>query len=179
MIFQESRVGYDKNNNGEINVIQVGNYGDASLDVLNGRGKKMEYELKNSKLWKVNYEGKAKVEKPFDSIYWGVRWLYHKAQGITMDNKRYWLSWREAVKRYGPPNEKYSNNIWDIYTKGIDKKGKSLIRLWFIFIPLMLIFSLGAFWLYNNQGRYLLVITKRPKMVNGFAIMNRGLMLRF
>jgi len=49
--------------------------------------------------------------------------------------------------------EKYSNNVWDIYTKGIDKRGKSPVRLWFIFIPFALFILSGAFWLHNNQGK--------------------------
>lgn len=148
IIFQESRIGYDNRNNGNVNIMQVGNYGDASLDVLNGKGKKMEYELKNGQLWGVNYKGEAKVEKVYDSIYWGVRWFYHKAQGITTDNKRYWLSWREAVKRYGPPNDKYANNVWDIYIRGIDKRSKPPLKLWiitFFIIFSSLIFSIDSF----------------------------------
>ena len=57
MIFQESRVGYYAG--AEINVMQVGNYGDPSLKVLNGDVENSEYEITNGKLWKVNYNGEA------------------------------------------------------------------------------------------------------------------------
>ena len=148
IIFQESRMGYDKEES--INIMQVGVQGDASLKTL--RGKLKEYWIHEGKKILLKYPD-AQIDKEENSIKWGIRWLYHKAMGITADNRRYWLTWREAVKKYGPPNEKYSNNVWDIYTKGVDKRGKSPVRLWFIFIPLMLVILSGAFWLHNNQGR--------------------------
>jgi len=147
-IFQESRMGYGERTG--INIMRVGVQGDASLKTL--RGELKEYWIHDGKKIQLKYND-AIINKPEDSIKWGVRWLYHKAMGITDDNKRYWLTWREAVKKYGPPNEKYSNNVWDIYTKGVDKRGKSPVKLWFIFIPLMLVILSGAFWLHNNQGR--------------------------
>lgn len=148
MIFQESRMGYGEG--AGINIMRVGVAGDASLKTL--RGELKEYWIHNGKKILLKYDD-AQVSKEEDSIKWGIRWLYHKAMGVTTDNKRSWHAWREAVKRYGPPNEKYSNNVWDIYTKGVDKRGKSPVRLWFIFIPLMLVILSGAFWLYKNQGR--------------------------
>ncbi|MBI4652665.1 hypothetical protein HY750_00195 [Candidatus Kuenenbacteria bacterium] len=53
----------------------------------------------------------------------------------------------------GPPNDKYANNVWDIYTRGIDKRSKPPLKLWFIFAPLIFILLSGIFWVYNNQGR--------------------------
>ncbi|MBU0721971.1 hypothetical protein KKA93_00740 [Patescibacteria group bacterium] len=51
--------------------------------------------------------------------------------------------------------EKLNKEIMEKYScdKGVDKRGKSPVRLWFIFIPLMLVILSGAFWLHNNQGR--------------------------
>ena len=149
MIFQESRMGYGEE--AGINIMQVGNDGDASLKTL--RGELKEYWLHDGKEVLLKYDD-AIINKPKDSIKWGIRWLYHKAQWIGNDGKRHWNSWREAVKGYGPPNEEYSNNIWDIYTRGIDKRGKFPVKLWLIFIPFALFVLLsGAFWLHNNQGR--------------------------
>ena len=48
MIFQESRVGYFTG--AEINIMQVGNLGDPSLDVLSGKTKNPEYETINGQL---------------------------------------------------------------------------------------------------------------------------------
>ncbi len=148
IIFQESRMGYDEK--AKINIMQIGNSGDPSLKTLKGELK--EYWIHNGKKILLKYDN-AEINKEDDSINWGIRWLYHKAQGITADNKRYWLSWREAVKKYGPPNDKYGNNVWDIYIKGIDKRSKPPLKLWFIFAPFILILLSGVFWLYNNQGR--------------------------
>lgn len=129
MIFQESRVGNDPN--GKINVMQVGNFNDPSLDVLNNKSEKPENELKNGELWQVDYKGKAKVKTVYDSVYWGVRWLYHRAQWIGDDNKRYWFPWGEAVKRYGPGTREYVENVLNIYLNGVDKrKSESQIKLW-------------------------------------------------
>ncbi len=131
----ESRVGYD--NKAGINIMQVGNPGDSSLLTL--RGELKEYWIHNGKTMLLHYD--ARVETVRDSIYWGVRWLYHKAQGITNNNKRYWIPWREAVVKYGPPKIEYANSVWDIYKKGIKKEKNGTIRLWslilFMFMSLM------------------------------------------
>ncbi|MCG2700771.1 hypothetical protein L6267_01220, partial [Candidatus Parcubacteria bacterium] len=151
IIFQESRMGYAKSNNGNINIMQVGNAGDPSLDVLNGNGKNLEYELRNDILWEVNYNGDAKVEKVYDSIYWGVRWLYHRAQWIGDDKKRHWYTWKDAVKRYGPGTQEYADNVWNIYTQGIDNRNNPPLKLWVI-IFLILIPAL-TFYFYGFFGK--------------------------
>lgn len=141
MIFQESRIGNDPN--GKLNIMQVGNFGDSSLDVLNGRGVTKEYELQNNKIREINYHGKAQVVDVYDSIYWGIRWLYHKAQWIDGDEVRHWYSWKEAVARYGPPKEEYVNNVWDIYIQGIKKEKTGVIRLWSVVLFILLFLFFG------------------------------------
>lgn len=136
MLFQESRVGNDPN--GKLNIMQVGNYGDSSLDVLNGKGEKKEYELRDNKIWEVNYHGEARVVEVYDSVYWGVRWLYHKAQWTDDSKMRHWHSWQEAVSKYGPPREEYVNNIWNIYKQGIKKEKSATIYLWSIILFILL-----------------------------------------
>lgn len=143
VLWQESIMGYDPD--AKINIMQVGNYGDDSLNVLNGRGIKPEYELKNGKLWQLDYKGKAKITKPFDSIYWGTRWLYHKAQRMDSEGHRHWDQWKSAVSGYGPGTDDYIDNIWSVYTGGFDKRGSKTIKLWsFIMISAafpMILFS--------------------------------------
>lgn len=136
MLFQESRVGNDPN--GKLNIMQVGNYGDSSLDVLNGKGEKKEYELRDDKIWEVDYHGEARVDEVYDSVYWGVRWLYHKAQWTDDSKMRHWHSWQEAVSKYGPPKEEYVNNIWNIYKQGIKKEKNATIYLWSIILFILL-----------------------------------------
>ena len=135
MAFQESRVGNDKA--AGINIMRVGVTGDASLKTL--RGELKEYWIHNGKKILLKYDD-AQVSKEEDSIHWGIRWLYHKAQYIGDDGRRHWRTWREAVKKYGPPNEKYSNNVWDIYNRGIDKRSKPPLKLWNI-VLLIVLFS--------------------------------------
>lgn len=124
IIYQESRVGYYKGENK--NIMQVGNPGDPSLKTLRGEFK--EYWIHNGEKILLKYD--AKVESAKDSINWGVRWLFHKAQGITNENKRYWKSWKEAVVGFGPPPASYAISVWNIYKKGIKKEKNGIIHLW-------------------------------------------------
>ncbi|MCX6800127.1 MAG: hypothetical protein NT091_03205, partial [Candidatus Falkowbacteria bacterium] len=126
MIWQESRMGYTKG--AEINLMQVGKIGDDSLKTLTGE--LPEYWIYTGEEILLEYK-EAKVETPSDSIYWGVRWLYHKAQGITKnDRKKYWLTWKEALAKYGPGKQEYTENVWSIYQSGLDKREKIPLKLW-------------------------------------------------
>ena len=148
MIYQESRMGFDET--AGVNVMQVGNAGDPSILTL--RGKLPEYWIHNGKLILLKYD--AKVETIKDSINWGVRWLYHKAQGSTSDKKRYWKSWYEAVVGYGPGKQEYVDSVWDIYKKGIKNDKKlGIIRLWSIILIMMLplFFSGGVAYSLDNK----------------------------
>src|SRR3989339_213603 len=139
MIYQESRMVFDET--AGVNVMQVGNEGDPSILTL--RGTFAEYWIHNGKLILLKYD--AKVESIKDSVNWGVRWLYHKAQGSTKDKKRYWIPWREAVINYGPPKEEYIGSVWDIYKKGVKKDKKlGIIRIWSIMLIMMLPLFLGG-----------------------------------
>lgn len=133
ILYQESRVGNDPA--AGINVMQVGNPGDPSLRTL--RGELPEYWIHNGKQELLKYD--AKIGEAKDSIYWGVRWLYHKAQVITDDNRRYWRTWKEAVHEYGPGTQAYTNSVWSIYTKGYKFEKNKKIKLWIIFLPLLLL----------------------------------------
>lgn len=136
IMYQESRIGFDKK--AESNVMQVGNEGDPSILTL--RGELPEYWIHNGKVVLLKYDAEVKTVK--DSINWGVRWIYHKAQGITPDNKRYWKSWQEAVLKYGPGKQEYTDSVWNIYKKGVKKEKNRTIYLWSVILfMLMLLFS--------------------------------------
>ncbi|MDP2766905.1 MAG: hypothetical protein Q8O41_05575, partial [Candidatus Methanoperedens sp.] len=126
MIYKESRMGYYESEYYPAypDIMQVGNEGDPALRTLNG--KLEEWELIDGEEKQLNYYGKANANTPQDSIYWGIRWLYHKAQAITRNKERYWLSWKDAVDGYGPGNDEYVNYIWRIYKNGIDPDGNIL-----------------------------------------------------
>ena len=147
MIYQESRMGFDET--AGINVMQVGKEGDPS--VLTLTGELPEYWIHNGKLILLKYD--AKVESIKDSVNWGVRWLYHKAQGSTNDKKRYWKPWREAVIKYGPPEEEYIVSVWDIYKKGIKKEKNGTIRLWSIVLFLISSLFLNGGVAYSLENR--------------------------
>jgi|GEM_PF-2629879 len=131
MIFQESIIGYD--DQAPINIMSVGNPGDNTLDILNNQTEHPEYELRNGKIWTLDYKGQAQVNSVADSIYWGVRWLYHKAQETKAD-EREWLSWRKAVEKYGPHDGLYTDNVWSIYTEGVSHRETPVIKLWSVIL---------------------------------------------
>ena len=144
MAYQESRVGNDLDKNGLINIMQVGNSGDSSLAIL--RGDQREYWVHDTKLVQLKYPDAA-VESARDSVFWGVRWLYHKAHKNVKNDDGSWMTewklWREAVKDYGPPNDPmYVENVWHIYMNGVSKRDQPPRRLWMLaplLIPLLFI----------------------------------------
>ncbi|TRZ77586.1 hypothetical protein D4R87_02430 [bacterium] len=132
IIYKESRVGYERG--GEIDVMQVGHKKDPALHTLNNDRwidpttdkVAREYEIQNGVEEVLDYGGEAQVKTIQNSIYWGVRWLYHKAQGITYSEKRYWRSWKDAILGYGPGTAEYVDYIWRIYKDGKDPHGNTL-----------------------------------------------------
>lgn len=143
IMYQESRVGYYSG--AEIDVMQVGNPDDPALKTI--RGELKEYWIHGGEQVVLEYAD-ARVETVRDSIYWGVRWLYHKAQGITADGDRYWRTWKDAVYRYGPGTEEYADSIWHIYKNGIKKEKNNIIRLWIV--ALVLLVSVSLVWGYKT-----------------------------
>ena len=77
-----------------------------------------------------------KVSSPEESIFWGVRWLYHKAQGYAgvganLLNPPFtinWRSWNDAVYNYNASTnvEEYVSEVFSVYEKGIDLRGNIL-----------------------------------------------------
>ena len=71
-----------------------------------------------------------------ESIFWGVRWFYHKAGylqendgDITVPYLRQWRSWKEAVEKYNAnPDvvEEYIKEVFSVYEKGVDRDGNVL-----------------------------------------------------
>lgn len=144
--FQETRVGNDSNNNGKTNIMQVGNSGDPSLATL--RGELTEYWIHNGSKVKLQYD--AEVRAVRDSIHWGTRWLFHKAQYIGVDDKRHWHSWKEAVHKYGPGKKTYTDNVWSIYAQGkkIESNGTTT-AVWM----LLFFFLISSFYFVNFQKK--------------------------
>lgn len=138
ILYQESRVGYDKK--AGINIMQVGNTGDPSLKTL--RGELKEYWIFHGELEQLRYD--AHVTSIKESIRWGVRWLYHKAQNPASQTERVWVPWKEAVKRYGPGKEAYIESVWTLYVKGLRREKNRSIIVW-SFSLLLFAIGYGAF----------------------------------
>lgn len=163
MIYVESTMGYGIDSN-DPDIMQVANPNDPALHTINNDGWSFpstgevarENEWINGKVQVLDYHKEAKVVTIRDSIKWGVRWLYHRAQSIEGPG-RVWFDWKKAVERYGPlpkPSDKklyYVDKVWNIYTRGVDPK---VIKLWSIaFLLLMLGSTTFYFSMYNRpQG---------------------------
>lgn len=166
IIYQESRIGFDKT--AGVNVMQVGNKGDPSILTL--KGELPEYWIHNGKTILLKYN--AEVKSVEESVNWGVRWLYHKAQGSTKDKKRYWIPWREAVIKYGPPKDEYVSSVWGIYKQGIKNDKKiGIIRLWSIVLIIMTLFlNGGTVYSLENQIRDQIIIDGQSEQLEGIEL---------
>lgn len=91
---------------------------DGWIDPATGKPAK-EYSWSPSGPVILDYQGNAIANTEYDSIYWAVRWLFHKAEIIHDNGKRSWRTWPEAVARYnGGGDPEYLNKVETIYEKG-------------------------------------------------------------
>jgi len=143
IIYIETRMGYYENEADDYpsypDIMQVANPQDKAIHVLRDDGKEnTEYEIIKGKLKRL-FEQEANADTYQESIKWGVRWLYHKAQNNIQEDsnwRREWVSWKEAVLGYGPGTKDYRDKVWKIYRDGIDPQGN---KLWSILLPLLLL----------------------------------------
>lgn len=152
--YQESRLGYGANS---VNypaypdIMQVGDVRNPAIHVLQSEKGFEEYEW-NDTLGKsviMSFDHSIAIKKPEDSISWGVRWLFHKAQYVQ-NNRRNWKTWSETVEAYHKKGDaKYRKSVMKIYKQGIDGKG---VMLWFFSIGFIILMSaaLTAFGLSSN-----------------------------
>jgi len=127
---------------------------DGTLKVLNGAAEKTEFWIHNGEEIELNYNGEANAETISQGIHWGVRWLYHKAQGITNSGNRYWNSWKEAMEGYGPQEKEHNDAIWSIYENGVDTRQGKRIRLWSVFIFMIITLGFSSWILWNQKQVY-------------------------
>lgn len=150
IIYIESRIGYYQPPKGYYpaypDVIQVANDKNPAIHTLNNDGWinpktgaiARESEFENPQKYKIlDYQGKANGGIPEESIKWGVRWLYHKAQKFygtgpkgELDPPliREWKTWEQTVIEYNDSERKmqYKEEVWRLYQKGVDPDGKQL-----------------------------------------------------
>lgn len=140
MLYRESRLGYfpDKN---ITDVMQVWDPENPARDAILGKTPANEF-INQDKIGHLSYSYPAdrippKIDSREESIFWGVRWLYHKAQYLLENDDgtlstlyiRKWRSWKEAVRSYnGNPKlfEEYIKEVFSVYEKGVDLEGNVL-----------------------------------------------------
>ncbi|MDO9399125.1 MAG: hypothetical protein Q7T79_00340 [bacterium] len=167
--YRESRMGYESI--GEVDVMQVGDPDNPALFSLkNIAGYPANEFISKNKAGHLSYNFPkerlpVKVESPEESIFWGVRWLYNKAQiyyGTGEKNLdplfvREWKTWEQAIIDYNGSNKKYEyqKKVWKIYKDGIDpddnilwekiSNGFSLIKTLGLISLFLIIFLAGLF----------------------------------
>lgn len=165
LIYIESRMGYFETNGYPSfpDVMQVADPDNPAIHTLNNDGwrdKKgrlaQEREWKSGAVTIVDYKGRAQGATSKESILYGVRWLYHCAQGITQKKIRYWKSWKEATKIYnGSGNPSYANEVYDVYIHGIDHRNKNhplkIFFLCFLFLTFLSFTTFGVQAILKNQ----------------------------
>lgn len=141
--YQESRLGYGANTvNYPVypDIMQVGDTRNPAIHALRSEKEFQEREWDDVKQGSavLRFSENVEIKEPRDSIYWGVRWLYHKAQYIK-DNKRVWKSWEEAVEGYHKQGDKlYRASVMKIYRRGVDGNG---MKVWFFAAGLALLMT--------------------------------------
>ena len=140
IIYRESKLGYFPNEN-IIDVMQVWDEANPAKDAILGKAPANEFVNEN-KYGHMSYSYPVDRTPPQvttheESIFWGVRWLFHKAQefaGTGEDSlkspyRRGWVSWEEAVRRYNAnPKlvEEYVSEVFSVYRNGVDTEGNIL-----------------------------------------------------
>ncbi len=140
IIYRESRLGYfpDKH---VVDVMQVWDPENPARSALLGETAANEF-IDSQKIGHMKYSYPSdqiplKVETPKESIFWGVRWLYHKAQYLLQKDdgtlvipyERKWRSWGETVLAYnGNPKlvDSYLKEVFSVYEKGVDSENNKL-----------------------------------------------------
>lgn len=139
ILYRESKLGYYPDED-IIDVMQVWDSKNPARSTLLGETPEREFVRpdKIEFIHKFYPEGIIpKVEDREESILWGIRWLYHKAQYLlesddgntTVPYVRKWRSWKEAVRSYNAnPNlvDEYVKEVFSIYDKGVDSEGNIL-----------------------------------------------------
>lgn len=147
IIYIESRMGYGIGSNQAYpDVMQVADEENPAIHTLNNDGWidphtgkiAKESEFVSQQEFKIlDYNSEANGKTSQQSIYWGVRWLYHKAQkfygtgpksNLDPPLVREWKTWEQAVLDYNDSLRKveYQKEVWQLYEKGIDPDGRQL-----------------------------------------------------
>lgn len=141
MVYYETGMGYHQGPNQPYpDVMQLGDPANPAMSALRGETPANEF-IDEDSYGHTSYSYPEKrmpnVDTPKESIFWGVRWLYHKAQ--SFDGKsgkleapyvRKWKRWQKAVQLYNSDPEAkpqigdphYGENVFRTYLEGIDPR---------------------------------------------------------
>ena len=131
-------MGYDKNNNGAIDVMQVWDERNPAKNSFLQNPDFPANEFVNKDVYShIGYSYPKEqippnITTPEESIFWGVRWLFHKAQrlpDLIKPYRREWRTWEGAIRNYNANPElveDYIKEVFSIYEKGIDNEGSIL-----------------------------------------------------
>lgn len=140
IVYRESKLGYypDKD---IIDVMQVWDPANPARDAILGKTPANEF-INQNRIGHISYSYPAdkippEVRNREESIFWGVRWLYHKSQyllendngTLTIPYVRKWRTWKQAVRSYNANSdlvEDYVKEVFLVYEKGVDLEGNTL-----------------------------------------------------
>ncbi len=182
----ESRLGFGTSPTGQPaypDVLQVADKNNPAIHTLKNDGWTdpntgkiaREFEWVNGQTTVLEYKD-AKVDEPVESLRWGVRWLYHKAQGIKENGGRFWKSWEQAVADYnGGGDSDYQRKVYKVYRDGADSSGYklwSLLLLLAIFsaFPILSAAMRGSFKGSNVKQTAELVLSESTKAAPAYEI---------
>lgn len=157
LAYVESRIGYGSNTvdyPAYPDIMQVGDPRNPALHTLQAEKGFKEREWDDAKKTStiMIFDKSIEIKEPRDSLYWGVRWLYHKAQYIQ-DNQRKWKTWEKAVEGYHTKGDaRYRDSVMKLYKKGTDQTG---LKIWLpiVFVCLLTSATWNVFGLSRDISR--------------------------
>jgi len=161
MIYVESKLGYGLSSTGYPaypDIMQIADSRNPAIHTLNNDGwidpstdkEAKEYEWSENGISVLEYK-EAKVDSSKESVRWGTRWLYHKAQLVSKDGNREWKNWEQTVADYnGGGDPDYQKKVYKIYEEGTDSEGN---KLWLSLVILFFcLATIAGALLYQNEA---------------------------
>ena len=127
----------------------------ALQNVYNPKKHKMgtEYEIVYGKEV-LFYHPEANAVTAQQSIYWGVRWLYKKAQKNVKTSAglvREWKDWKQAVHDYnGEGDPQYVDKVYQAYEKGV---GENKYPLWSVVLLFLCLVGITPFFFFVDYEK--------------------------
>lgn len=152
----ESRLGFGVDAVGyppHPDIMQVGDERNPAIHVLrNEKGfTEREWDDEKERSMPLGFDKTVAVQTVEESIFWGVRWLYHKAQYIK-NNQRKWKTWDDAVEGYHQNgNKHYRERVMKVFRQGAD--GGILLWVSLLLISILTLGTWSAFAELRNDVR--------------------------